>query len=1045
MKFKSVDIAGFRSYAYEGDGAFNFCHSDGSVSNFISIYAPNGFGKSSFYDAIEWAITNNISRYIRDSQRSINHLTSLSMNTSYSAQRILRNRYISEDSPAYVIVETTGKTDYRKNVRRPAPGQRDYTYDPSKTDQKTKHLSDIFLSQDAIDAFLKEDRPEQRYERFMIDFGGNDEKYRATLFSLIKSCNREIAQLNDAISDLQDALEEPSLEFSVDSVNKTIQDLNALGHEFSTIDSSFSELAQTELHSVLSMRVVELESTLNALEARRKLVSVGIESLPRLAAQRSLREMRKREIKALRENRDKIEEVSKANELKKELEGRLKLLIVDLGKVQDVVAQRDLITNILNTIKELEGRVLFLKSKLSDESVTFENHNKAANLLREQRLLLDRSLASLSGSLRDFDSRYSEMANLDALITGYKQKIGELNLKQTTVLALQNSLEREISNISALPIGYSSIPDEVVILLKPESQFVANFHNQIELQSALQLRLKQLDEQAKSLGSQSNELFEVLELTRSLLAKTLSDSCPVCNAKYDSHSELLDRVQQNEGMAGALNLILVEKRNIESQIAPVNDFLKRGIDYLNSLKSFATSELSLKMEDVGAELKDILLSINAAEQEVFNKSATLHDLKANVRNLNKEDYVAFVTNSKSELVARIERVDVSLQGEEIAGQAVSDRIQALNLESATLENQLNTQKGTEIFLLYTTLKVKYIISDDDFSTRFVEKERDLTALKEEMSVDISRCNQIIEQNEREIIEGANYSSVEPLAEKLRLLDQELNDVETTVAQLEVSLRMFVPDGTVSNDLLLESLSSADGDILNQLRHSASVLLLCNILQAQLVDVLPFVKYRKMREEIAESQAAQNKIRLLIVSLSTELRTVEGKLKRRIDGFFYTDLITSIYRKIDPHPFFKIVRFECVFPEDERPRLEVYLYEDGSTQPISPGLYFSSAQLNILSLSIFLAKALHIEHDGEPVRSILIDDPIQSMDSINILSVIDLLRNISVNFDRQIILSTHDENFYELLKLKVPEEKFGSKFIRFKSFGVVVQDEAGHIG
>ncbi|MCY1381530.1 hypothetical protein D9M69_694470 [compost metagenome] len=83
--------------------------------------------------------------------------------------------------------------------------------------------------------------------------------------------------------------------------------------------------------------------------------------------------------------------------------------------------------------------------------------------------------------------------------------------------------------------------------------------------------------------------------------------------------------------------------------------------------------------------------------------------------------------------------------------------------------------------------------------------------------------------------------------------------------------------------------------------------------------------------------------------------------------------------------------------------------------------------------------MHIEHDGEPVRAILIDDPIHSMDSINVLSVIDLLRNISVNFDRQIILSTHDENFYELLKLKVPEDKFGSKFIRFKSFGVVQDD------
>ena len=101
------------------------------------------------------------------------------------------------------------------------------------------------------------------------------------------------------------------------------------------------------------------------------------------------------------------------------------------------------------------------------------------------------------------------------------------------------------------------------------------------------------------------------------------------------------------------------------------------------------------------------------------------------------------------------------------------------------------------------------------------------------------------------------------------------------------------------------------------------------------------------------------------------------------------------------------------------------------------MYFSSAQLNILSLSVFLARALHAKsHDGAPVDCILIDDPIQSLDSINILATIDLLRSIALNFNKQIILSTHDENFHELLKRKIPISKYGSKFISFESFGRV---------
>jgi exonuclease SbcC len=91
----------------------------------------------------------------------------------------------------------------------------------------------------------------------------------------------------------------------------------------------------------------------------------------------------------------------------------------------------------------------------------------------------------------------------------------------------------------------------------------------------------------------------------------------------------------------------------------------------------------------------------------------------------------------------------------------------------------------------------------------------------------------------------------------------------------------------------------------------------------------------------------------------------------------------------------------------------------------------------LSLSIFLARALHVKAHGKDVGCIFIDDPIHSMDSINVLSTIDLLRTISKKFDRQIILSTHDRNFYELLKKKIPPHEYASKFIELESFGRVL--------
>jgi len=131
-----------------------------------------------------------------------------------------------------------------------------------------------------------------------------------------------------------------------------------------------------------------------------------------------------------------------------------------------------------------------------------------------------------------------------------------------------------------------------------------------------------------------------------------------------------------------------------------------------------------------------------------------------------------------------------------------------------------------------------------------------------------------------------------------------------------------------------------------------------------------------------------------------------------------------------------VKFECTF-EKGVGKLNVFVND--SSNHISPSLYYSTAQLNVLSLSIFLAKALNVkDSDGHDVDCIFIDDPIQSMDSINILATIDLLRSLVVNHNKQIILSTHDENFHSLLKKKIPTGYYGSKFIELETFGKVAR-------
>ncbi|TBU98897.1 hypothetical protein DNJ95_06505 [Stutzerimonas kirkiae] len=513
----------------------------------------------------------------------------------------------------------------------------------------------------------------------------------------------------------------------------------------------------------------------------------------------------------------------------------------------------------------------------------------------------------------------------------------------------------------------------------------------------------------------------------------------MCSAKYDSHTELLERIQSNGSIEAALSSILRGTEEAQSKISEMDRFLLQGTEYLKALKKSALDQITEKVMSADADLEQISRDISDAQRESVIRSESLHRLNALVGNMSRDDYVQFISLSIDDVMGKISSTNELLSSEISLMEVSKEKLDKLLLAKAALDTKLDSYRGSELYSSYTSLKSAYLMEGDDLHGEFSKRHEGLIQQRLSLKTEIDAIDRFIGLLESDISESGRFLSDTLVSEKIIALSSELGYSQESLSKLEANFRSLVENPGSSISALFSSLSEKKKELAEQLKSLSSGLLWLNILLAQLDDVLPFFKYRKAREEIDSNLGSLSKIQRLTVSLTKELREIELKLKERIDGFFYTDLITAIYSKIDPHPFFKTVSFECVFPEDDRPRLEVYLYEEGSSQPISPGLYFSSAQLNILSLSIFLAKALHIEHDGSPVRSILIDDPIHSMDSINVLSVIDLLRNISSKFDRQIILSTHDENFYELLKLKVPEDKFGTRFIKFKSFGVVQED------
>ena len=65
MKIKKINIHAFRLFKDEAI-EFTAKRNANSLANLVAIYAPNGFGKTSFFDSMEFCMTGKIHRLDKD-------------------------------------------------------------------------------------------------------------------------------------------------------------------------------------------------------------------------------------------------------------------------------------------------------------------------------------------------------------------------------------------------------------------------------------------------------------------------------------------------------------------------------------------------------------------------------------------------------------------------------------------------------------------------------------------------------------------------------------------------------------------------------------------------------------------------------------------------------------------------------------------------------------------------------------------------------------------------------------------------------------------
>ncbi|MGS4679509.1 hypothetical protein ACKURH_09860 [Enterobacter soli] len=1038
MKIKKVIVEGFRAYQTKEDGTFDFSTPTGECANFVSLYAPNGFGKTSFYDAVEWALTNNIGRFVRDYTRIENDNLSKSQNQPSKKQYILRNRFIKDTDPSRVTVMCDKGEPRVKNVPKAKSGSRDYLFKREASEKGLEALSDVFLSQEAIDAFIREEKPEARYARFMSTFGDEDETYRANLTALKRELSIILRASEDEIVELKRIADVPIRETIFKDINETIDALNISNENVSQIDKTFDDDREREITSLITKRTHDLQAKVH--DARNAIDELLITA------------SKNEEIFTAKQKKDS----------KKALLDQVGSRRISVVKREELVASVLSLKGILQAESSRESKLIEVASKLPD----FRLINEKITIARKNLLLIQQNLYKIQGEAQSFTQRRDESQRLLAELDVATNSLLELQNASTSIfpqiaeltnsvpireaersakklrqqaLATKISHEREeLIRVEAIEINEERIDSTDLGALLSEKFSTLPLKAAILKRNA---RAEEFTEASKNLDqirTHASQVANLIELGASLLSESHSKECPLCAHQHPSHQSLMDALVNNKALSDIESAALKAKEQCRAALEEASENVTSQILEWAAAKKWVSLNLRSSIERDESEFRALTLELDKAEQLLSETNLQLATLKSRVNNLPEKQLNSSIADQLHELTKRrtTELKDLEDSSSKISQlqrmiKEEQQKYEQINAEVALAENSELMNEISE-YCINNAIQPEQIQLSIEQGRAEIQKRIAATLTR----IDLVQGEVIaLDLNDPTLAS----TTIEELNKNELDLRSDILNSDMVIVPFVATIKRYFPsyEDSWNAKILHEYLSTAVLQRKKEEEQTIHTLRQYSLLGEQLTGIKPYIESLVARGKLEIALLEIQKKKALDASLETEYSLTINRLKNRINGFFYTDLINAIYRKIDPHPDFKEVQFDCDFPEESIPKLNI-LVSDSQGDVIAPNLYFSAAQLNILSLSIFLARALHVKTaDGTDVRCIFIDDPIHSMDSINVLSTIDMLRTISKKFDRQIILSTHDRNFFDLLQKKVPQKEYLSKFIELETFGKVM--------
>lgn len=935
------------------------------------IVAPNGTGKTTIFEAMELALTGGIKRLEKSPDAIIkNGIDRMSVRLDFLEGKFCEAQY---SKGGKLSIEGDYDELFENEIRSSLP----YLF-------RLTH----FLEQSGKEWFVEQNDKDAGNLLSQLPIGKDLQKIISKKTSLIRGIRQSQTNAEEKLNKDREKLQEfENLKRKRDEINK-VTDLIPLEKIVSEINNFCRSIGEEQFKG--SYQLLQIT---NHFEKLKVIVNNKYDINQGLCVK----------LNALKDRVDEfninINIINQKEEHIRKSHERIDDMISLLGKnKKEFEEQKEILYKLESEIETLKKiQTAFINKEIKDENL--KNKIKELTLNEEQLSKKENSYEILSKKLTDNESYKDKYTSLDEQLKNEKENLIEFENKKESqkkwnaIVAIND----EISNIK-IPKIKKGIDESKEL----QHQIYIEY---VEAEKSYNTKKKTLE----SLNNASSAIQEAVSTIRKNLSVN-QRKCPVCQAEYEPN-ELIEKIEVS---LKTLNPVIPQAIEDEKEALKSFNRIKEKQDSENKKLNDKLAELEKENKNLEDNKKIILELFMPLFSEFDTPEKAAVSLDENIEKT--RDKISMLISERKQYKSEIiksEIIKVQLE----KSQCERD-LNELQRKSKNIKNQINNLNSdiksiNEILVNYDKEKIDEAIKlNTNRQLETKEKAKNFKLVINNLNDNLNEYKKVLlDDNEtvskmKSIQEGIKtewgQAELDNKPNK-EILIAKSDQVLKQIAILEKIKNNF---NTIDQMLINWKLNERFTELNDEIKNKIGI----DMDEKEYVDLLKnkvSISLKKLEDVIEKGKAIESlftNLMLKSTEIHEQLNSINEPWKKLLSRVVISPLITSSPLLSNTTSRNKpIAKTSAIINEES----------------INIANIASEAQITDLQLTLMLSLAC--KYKWTQWKGLLLDDPTQYHDLVNSASLFDLLRDYIIEFDYQIMMSTHDIMQAKFFKRKLENE------------------------